>query len=1093
MTSEFVVERELGSGGHGRVLLVRGVRSGERYAVKRLLVPDAAARERFLGEARRWTGLPAHPHLAACRFVRTEGDELAVFSEYVPGGSLADWIRDGRLYAGDDPARTVARIAVETAWGLAAAHAGGLLHLDVKPANVLLTPDGVAKITDFGLAAGTRRPAEEVVQLEAVLDYVAGDEALNAAQREGVRDALRGLLAERDRESVRAVADGLSTGYASPEQAEGGTVGRAADVWSWAVTVLEMLVGERTWPSGALADAVLERLAARPDAWRVPAPTAVVDLLRECFRLDPADRPTLPDAAGTLVGVFGLPHREPPRSEAVGQPQGAHERRLTSGGGWTDPREWLDIAYRAAGLVPEAAVEFWPARLGNRRAQSLDDLRALTEARRVLDQAPDSEPIRYERARLRGEYGRVQRALGDLAGAVASLRDSAALADDDHALPLLAVVLVELATVERDSGDIESALRTHARAAAVAERLGDDAWSTRATAALAHGNTVLVRSPEEALRLFDLAVAGYRWAGDDLAVAKALAAKASALDLLDLPDEVERTWAEADRLMAQADMVGRTDLRAVQAAMTLNRAVRARTSQDRLRHATAAVDMLRPLVDGHGWSELTGDLGAALLETGRAHEHLGRPAEALAHYRSARATLAKAVLEDGRVQWIDRLATAFHHESTVTTNLGDPAAGALVAQQALDLLQRTAALDGPEGNHRLAVAKLRLATARMDLGDADGARQQLDDVLRLVDPATSPEAVVLVATAHREHGHLLRQGGDPHAAIGRFEQALAVLGEATAPDAAMSRVHTWGSLANALGDLGEHERALGAFQTALNGLDGLVAQGTAHPSDLVPLHHRFANALSAYGDYAGATEVGRVASDGYAELIGGGRTDLVEEAARLRVMRGYALLALSEVDSALVDLAAGRAAFAAMPGERAADVVRVVDEDVAWLRRLSALAEPDSWLETEREALDRAGQVSRSGGTRQASMMTEKTVGRLGALASRQPTGPVLDLLGVAGLQLGVCAMHAGRNAAARHGFATAIDAFGALVRGGYRTYLERWVQAHGGLATVHALTGDEDAVMHVLDVLSREMAAVDPVNAAEWRQRAADMLPRTR
>ena len=75
-------------------------------------------------------------------------DEIAVFAEYVAGGSLHDWIVDRKLTRLED----ILDVAIQFAWGLDAVHEAGLVHQDVKPGNVLLTPNGVVKVTDFGLA-----------------------------------------------------------------------------------------------------------------------------------------------------------------------------------------------------------------------------------------------------------------------------------------------------------------------------------------------------------------------------------------------------------------------------------------------------------------------------------------------------------------------------------------------------------------------------------------------------------------------------------------------------------------------------------------------------------------------------------------------------------------------------------------------------------------------------------------------------------------------------------------------------------------------------------------------------------------------------
>ncbi len=96
----FVVERLLGVGGMGKVYLVRDRTRGEQYAVKR---PKVSAKanypkyRQFLWELQTWVDLSDHPSLVGLKFFRTLPDGMAIFAEYVPGGSLADWIRDGRL------------------------------------------------------------------------------------------------------------------------------------------------------------------------------------------------------------------------------------------------------------------------------------------------------------------------------------------------------------------------------------------------------------------------------------------------------------------------------------------------------------------------------------------------------------------------------------------------------------------------------------------------------------------------------------------------------------------------------------------------------------------------------------------------------------------------------------------------------------------------------------------------------------------------------------------------------------------------------------------------------------------------------------
>lgn len=123
----------------------------------RVRTPDD--RRRFENEAGTWVGLGLHPHTVNCVYVRTIDGLPRVFAEWVDGGSLAQAVRGGGLYEGGHRAALgrVLDIAVQMAWGLAHAHDSGLVHQDVKPANVMLQADGTAKVTDFGLAGDRRR------------------------------------------------------------------------------------------------------------------------------------------------------------------------------------------------------------------------------------------------------------------------------------------------------------------------------------------------------------------------------------------------------------------------------------------------------------------------------------------------------------------------------------------------------------------------------------------------------------------------------------------------------------------------------------------------------------------------------------------------------------------------------------------------------------------------------------------------------------------------------------------------------------------------------------------------------------------------
>jgi tetratricopeptide (TPR) repeat protein len=1017
---EFAVERELGGGGFWRVALVRDA-DGQRHAVKRVVVGDLVAQQRFLTEVGRWIRLPAHPHLATCRFVRTLGDELLVFSEYVDAGSLADWIRDGLLYAGDDPVHTLLRVAIEIAWGLDAAHTMGLPHLDVKPANVLLTAAGTAKLTDFG----TVREPDHLRQLD-----VDG--------------------------TIRAAPEGA---YAAPEQAEDQPVGRGADVWSWAVTVLEMFAGERTWPSGALADAVLDQLVA-DERWRVAMPAAVVDLLRTCLWFDPARRPrSCADLAATLTEIaatLGMPEQPRPPSPSVLRDPPHLGRR--------DPRAWLNYAYETAGLDPRSAAVFWPSGYG---ARAYEDLRAFAVARRVLDQAGGSA---WARARLRADAGRVALRAGDQGNGVANLRACVNLLtgrDDEESLLLLATVLTELAVAVRGEED-PAAL--HDRSVAVAEELKDHP-EVLGAALLAKAGTV------GDLDLYDQAIAAFERAGDAAGAVAAAVARAKALHAAGSPERADRDLAAVDP--REDVLAGRVALE--RAALTGSPAA-----------TRAAVDLLTPLVREHGRHELAGELGRAWLLAARAEEGLGRPRPALVAYRSARIMLAAAVVREGQTELAGDLAAAYDREVALVCEHENALAGAEVAGRAVNLWQRLADLHGPGGwTDELATARERFGTALMGAGDPEGAREQFEEVLRLLpetELGSSAGRRDLAAMAHRQLGVLVRREGDPIRACGHYQHALHLL--ADAEDPGFTRVLVLESLGGALADAGHLEESVQVFQQSSEELGLLVRRGLRGEADLAEANRRLANALLELGDFRSAAGAARTGLGHYERMIAAGRDDLAEPAARLRASYGYACHRLSDVDTAIAAIDSARTVLAAD------DVVaRGLDAQLRALRTVAALSPADlrEWFGAQRQALTAATALSRSGRTREASRRVEEIVGTLGWLIRTRPTEQGYAMCGQAGVQLGMAAMHARRNAAARHGFTMAVDCYATLVDNGLHQYVEDWARAHVGLASLLTVLGDDDGADDVVTELLANLDDVDHAAVPEWRDRAVRVVSEMR
>ncbi|MFC9243304.1 protein kinase [Streptomyces sp. NPDC057136] len=297
------VERMHGHGGMGLVYRVRHQIWDTDLAVKcprPEWFQNPADKQRFVTEAETWVSLGLHPHVCSCYYVRTIDGIPCVFAEYVEGGSLADWIANGRLYEGG-PSAALARIldlAIQTAWGLAHAHGRGLVHQDVKPGNVLVAEDGTAKVTDFGLARARAAAATPGVAA--------------APQDPSLPPGLTVLVPN----------GGMTKAYASPEQADGRPLGRRSDIYSFAVSVFEMFNGGVSWIAGRVVgrslDAYLEA-GGTGETHLPPMPPGIADLLAGCLAGDPADRPrSMTAVAARIAEIFRqVTGRDHPRPEPV--------------------------------------------------------------------------------------------------------------------------------------------------------------------------------------------------------------------------------------------------------------------------------------------------------------------------------------------------------------------------------------------------------------------------------------------------------------------------------------------------------------------------------------------------------------------------------------------------------------------------------------------------------------------------------------------------------------------------------------------------------------------------------------------------------
>ena len=150
MLDEYRIVRRLGSGGFGTVYLAQDTLLDRPVAIKELhasLAGDENVFQRFLQEARTAGALDSK-HVVTVYGLKQTGDDYYLISEYVPGGSVRDYLhREGKLTE-----ENAVRIASEVCDALSAVHEKGVIHRDIKPENVLLGANGEAKVTDFGVA-----------------------------------------------------------------------------------------------------------------------------------------------------------------------------------------------------------------------------------------------------------------------------------------------------------------------------------------------------------------------------------------------------------------------------------------------------------------------------------------------------------------------------------------------------------------------------------------------------------------------------------------------------------------------------------------------------------------------------------------------------------------------------------------------------------------------------------------------------------------------------------------------------------------------------------------------------------------------------
>jgi serine/threonine-protein kinase len=296
----FRIRRKLGEGGMGVVYAAEDTTLRRVVALKLMRsVGNAEARRRFLREARAAAAV-SHPNIATILEVGEDEERIYIAMEHIPG----DTLRARLAAAPKGLAVTEAiRIARDIARGLAKAHDVGVIHRDLKPENVMIDEEGHVKLLDFGLAKMAEPPA------------AAGSDA-----------ATSDIMTE----SGRVLG---TPGYMSPEQAKGGPVDARTDIFSFGVTLYEMLTGKRPFTGATRVDVLIaiDRDNPVPPSRVNPrVPAALERIVLHCLEKSPTARfengralldslkELSPSAEASTEPSLGKAHRAPARSKIIG-------------------------------------------------------------------------------------------------------------------------------------------------------------------------------------------------------------------------------------------------------------------------------------------------------------------------------------------------------------------------------------------------------------------------------------------------------------------------------------------------------------------------------------------------------------------------------------------------------------------------------------------------------------------------------------------------------------------------------------------------------------------------------------------------------
>jgi len=272
LNNRYQLLERIGSGGMADVFRARDLMLERTVAIKVLhdtYSEDKALQDRFKQEARAAANL-SHPNIVTVHDFGFDNAQLFIVMEHIPGKDMKTILRTRGRYSVED----AIPLMVQACAGIGYAHRAGLVHCDVKPHNMIVTPDGRLKVTDFGIAR-----------------------ALSTIMPDERADVVWG-----------------SPQYFAPEQAAGEPPSPASDVYSLGIVLYEMLTGALPFTapnSQELARLHLEQAPIPPSEYVPDIPPALEEIVLKVLSKEPAARYRTADQLGRLLLRFGTQRPEP--------------------------------------------------------------------------------------------------------------------------------------------------------------------------------------------------------------------------------------------------------------------------------------------------------------------------------------------------------------------------------------------------------------------------------------------------------------------------------------------------------------------------------------------------------------------------------------------------------------------------------------------------------------------------------------------------------------------------------------------------------------------------------------------------------------